>query len=118
MKSFIFLILTTTILSVTLYSCYYDKEELLYPVQAACDSTNVTYSSKVAPIFSANCTSCHNATMANAGIKLETVGNVQANIDLAYDAIINGIMPPDGEKLNDCSISIIRVWKNAGAIAN
>ena len=118
MKSFIYLILITAILSVTLYSCYYDKEELLYPVQAACDTTNVTYSLKIAPIFTANCTSCHNATMANGGVKLESVGNVQTNINRAYDAIINGRMPPDGGKLDDCSISIIRVWKNAGALAN
>lgn len=118
MKSFTYLILITAILSVTLYSCYYDKEELLYPVQAACDTTNVTYSLKVAPIFTANCISCHNATTANGGIKLETVGNVQTNINRAYDAIINGRMPPDGGKLDDCSISIIRVWKNAGALPN
>lgn len=118
MKSFIYLVLITTILSVTLYSCYYDKEELLYPVQAKCDTTNVTYSLKVAPILTANCTSCHNATTASGGIKLETVGNVQANINQAYDAIITGRMPQDGGKLDDCSISIIRVWKNTGALAN
>lgn len=118
MKSFIYLILITAILTATLHSCYNDKEELLYPVQAACDTTNVTYSLKVAPIFTANCTNCHNATTAGGGIKLETVGNVQTNINRAYDAIINGRMPPDGGKLNACNISIIRVWKNEGAIAN
>jgi hypothetical protein len=118
MKSFKYIILITAIISATLYSCYYDKEELLYPVQAACDTTNVTYSLKVAPILTANCTSCHNATTANAGIKLESVGDVQTNINQAYGAIINGIMPPEGEKLNDCSISILKIWKDAGAINN
>ena len=37
-------------LTVATTSCYYDKEEILYP-QSVCDTTNVTYSSSVVSIL-------------------------------------------------------------------
>ncbi|NDP20158.1 MAG: hypothetical protein GZ091_03635 [Paludibacter sp.] len=118
MKSFIYLFFLSAIFSISLYSCYYDKEELLYPTQAACDTTNVTYALKVAPIFSANCTSCHNESSPGGGIQLQNYGVLKTNINQSYDAIVKGRMPKDGGKLDDCSISTVRIWKNAGALNN
>jgi len=44
-----FLVLFT--MSAILFSgCYYDKEDLLYPV-GACDASAVTYATDIAPIY-------------------------------------------------------------------
>ena len=121
MKSFLSLFLTICIVSVTFYSCYYDKEELLYPNVTPCDTTNVTFAIKIAPILNANCLSCHgNSVYLNAGggIKLQDYGDVKANLDQAYNDIITARMPKGGAKLDACSITALRIWKNAGAPNN
>lgn len=122
LKSFIYTFLITLFLTICFNGCYYDNAELRYPKVAACDTTNVTYALKVAPIISANCLSCHsNATyLSNGGgiIKLQDYPDVKTNINQAYNDIIIGRMPKGGAKLDDCSISLIRIWKNAGAPNN
>ena len=121
-KSFIYLFLVTIILSIGFYGCFYDKAELLYPTVAACDTTNVTYTLKIAPVFTANCLSCHsNSTyISNGGgiIKLQDFVDVKANLDQAYNDILIGKMPKGGAKLDDCTISLLRIWKTAGAPQN
>lgn len=121
MKSFVYLLLLTVILSVSLFGCYYDKAELLYPSQAACDTTNVTFKLSVQPIFTANCVSCHstaNAASFGGGVKLQEYSDVNTNKNQAYDAIINGRMPKNGGKLDKCSIDLLRIWISSGAPNN
>jgi len=109
-------------IAIGLHSCYYDKAELLYPTVAACDTTNVTYKLKIAPIFTANCLSCHsNSTyISNGGgiVKLQDYVDVKANLNQAYNDILTGKMPKGGAKLDDCTISLLTIWKNAGAPNN
>lgn len=119
-KLFIWLSLVISIIAGVFHSCYYDKEEQLYPSLAACDTTNITYSQKIVPILNANCLSCHGNSVYQSnggGIRLQDYPDVKANVNQVYDAVINGRMPK-GAKLDDCSITAIRIWKNAGALNN
>ncbi len=119
------LILLTVLFS---QSCYYDKEELLYPVtETQCDTTNVSYSGSIIPIVSQYCLSCHSnasAATAGAGIKLEDYSDIKAYAD--NGKLLGSIkqetgfsaMPKGGGKLNDCNISLIETWINNGALNN
>ncbi len=112
----------------TLQSCYYDKEEILYPViNNECDTISVNYSITVADIISQNCLSCHSnasASTSGGGIPLEDYSDVKANADngkllgsIKHEAGYSQ-MPKDGSKLNDCNISKIEIWINSEAANN
>ena len=121
MKSSICLFVLSCLIAVTFYGCYYDKEEKLYPNVAACDTTNITYTLKIAPILNANCLSCHGNSVyqsSGGGLKLQDYVDVKANINQIYDAIINSRMPKGGAKLDDCTIKSIEIWKKTGALQN
>ncbi|HNW53110.1 MAG TPA: hypothetical protein PKN21_02525, partial [Bacteroidales bacterium] len=49
-------------LALTLGGCYYDNEEDLYLGSSGCDTTNVTYSGTVVPVFAGYCNSCHSSS--------------------------------------------------------
>ncbi len=112
-------------------SCYKDNAEDMYPGSSTggtggtCDTTNVTYSGVLKPIFDAKCATagCHiNATVT--GISLADYHGVAAvaNSGKLMAAIThNGqasFMPKGLPKLDDCTIAKIRVWVNAGAPDN
>jgi hypothetical protein len=107
-------------------SCYYDNEEALYPsLNSSCDTTNVTFSAKIAPMLAGNCLSCHsNATAASAGnsIKLENYTDVKARITAISGSIKqNGSyssMPKNGGKLNACLITQFDIWVAKGSLNN
>lgn len=114
-----------------LSSCYNDNFETLYPSNVTpCDTTNVTYSGVVSPIFMTNCASasgCHKKADApgSAGVALD-------NYTDAKDAVLNknvlqainhepgySAMPKDrAQKLDACTIQKITIWKNLGAPNN
>jgi mono/diheme cytochrome c family protein len=83
-----------------------------------CDSTVITYSGTVFPIFQANCISCHNQPMPAAGIDLndyETVAFIAQNGALtgAIKHLSGYIpMPQKGPPLTDCEIGLIQKWIN------
>lgn len=113
------------VLSLTTTSCYYDKEEILYP-DLPCDTVSVmSYSSDVVPILSVNCYSCHsqvNAPIYGEGLALEGHANLIRYLFENPDVLLNSIkqngqalaMPRDGSKLDKCSISNIEVWIKQG----
>lgn len=104
-------------------SCYYDNEEALYPsLNAACDTTNVTYSGTIAPILSNICTSCHGGSVPSGAISLTSYANVQtvAASGLLMKALKgNGvsIMPPSGS-FPACRISQFQIWIINGMLNN
>jgi hypothetical protein len=108
------------------YSCYYDKEELLYPqLTSNCDTTNVTFKSSITNILGNYCYSCHNNSVASTyggNIRLQDYTDVNTNINRVYGAIThqNGYsaMPKGGGLLNACSIKTLQIWKDAGAPNN
>jgi len=107
-------------------SCYYDNEEALYPsLNSSCDTTNVTFSGKIAPMLAGNCLSCHsNAVAASVGnnIKLENYADVKSRITAISGSIKqNGSyssMPKNGGKLNTCLINQFDIWVTKGALNN
>jgi hypothetical protein len=105
-------------------SCYYDNEEELYPVAGSCDTSNVTYSTTVAPIMANTCNGCHGGNFPQAGIRTDTYANLKIIADNGrlWGAINheNGFspMPQNQPKMNDCNLAKIRKWLDEGALDN
>jgi hypothetical protein len=123
---FIFSMLLTCIISVS--SCYYDKEELLYGGGNSGPCTDsigtVSYSQKVVPVFQQYCYSCHTGGFPSGGISMGTYTSDKAigvNGKL-YGSIIHASgfspMPKGMSKMNACQIAIIKKWIDAGMLNN
>jgi hypothetical protein len=122
------IILLSTILIILLLStCYYDSEEYLFPqVNNQCDTTSFTFSTDVKPILENNCYSCHSNSSASlgGGIKLEDYADVKVQASNGH--LMGSIehssgfspMPQGTAKLDDCKITIIRKWIDAGMLNN
>ncbi len=103
----------------TLVSCYYDKEEYLYPDDFAniCDTTNTTYTKDIAHIIDQNCVSCHGTSSPKAGISLTSYNEVKSVAQSGkLKGVINGEpgyskMPPSG-LLDECKRNKINSWIN------
>jgi hypothetical protein len=103
-------------------SCYYDKEDYLYPVRpnqsgGNCDTTNVTYNLTIKPIFDNNCIGCHGS---GSSFNFNGYGPLSNYLVSNSQKLLNNInytsgqqMPPSG-KLNDCYLNQIRIWIQAG----
>ena len=90
-----------------------------------CVTTNMKYSTDIAPIIQANCFACHsNANASVSGFSLEGHSNLKAKVDQGrlVGAITHAAgfaaMPQGGAKLSDCNINKIIAWVNAGAPNN
>lgn len=118
----------TALAALLLASCYNDKKDQLYPTPSgsACDTANVSYSATIAPIMAQNCalSGCHNAATASDGVMLEDYDGVK---NAAYGGRLVGAiehasgyvaMPQAMPKLDDCTISKIAAWVNAGTPNN
>lgn len=108
-----------------LASCYYDKEEELYPSptgSSGCDTTAMTYATNIKPIFDQSCAlaGCHDATTKSSGYDLsDYTGSAAAAKSARFLGAINhstgfSPMPKGMAKLSDCNISKITAWINAG----
>jgi hypothetical protein len=122
-----YLIFSPILLLAIASSCYYDSEEYLYPdTTSQCDTTNVTYAQSVVPIIQNHCLSCHSNNTASLGgnIKLEDYADIKLRADdhrlLGSVEHLSGYspMPQGSKKLDDCTISTIRIWVNEGAPNN
>lgn len=89
-----------------------------------CDSTNIQYSKQVVSILNNNCVTCHNASSANGGVKLDSYAEVKLQVDngklLGTMSHSNGFkpMPSSGNKISDCNIIIVKKWIDNGALNN
>ncbi len=110
------------------YGCYYDNEEYLYPqLDTTCDTADVAFSSSVKPVLEQNCLSCHsNNTASSLGgnIKLEDYQDVRLRADngsllgtISHESGYSP-MPKGASRLNNCKISIIKIWISSGAPDN
>jgi hypothetical protein len=101
------------------WGCYYDNEEYLYP-QIACDTSNVTFSLTVKPIFQSSCTQCHNNVSPSGNIDLSSYESVVAAVGTGR--LLGSInqqagyspMPKNADKLGTCPITQITKWINTG----
>lgn len=107
-------------------SCYYDNEEALYPsLSSSCDTTNVTFSGKIAPLLANKCLSCHSNTTASTagnGIRLQDYADVKARTVAVAGSIKHtgtySPMPKNGGALSACQISMFDRWVENGALNN
>ena len=85
-----------------------------------CDTTNFTFSGSIQPLLNLNCVGCHNATTANGNVRLDNYASVAL---VAEDGRLFGTvshapgftpMPFNGNKLNECNITQLRKWIEAG----
>jgi hypothetical protein len=99
--------------------CTYDKEDVLYPPVAGCDTVVVTYAASVAPIMNSSCNVCHSTTVATAGVITDNYEGLKI---IAQDGRLWGTvshtgaikMPKDAPKLSDCNLAKIQKWIDAG----
>jgi hypothetical protein len=114
---------TLTVLLAAVFSgCYYDVAEELYP--SACDTSNVTYSGKVLPVIQGSCVSCHSGSSPSANVNLDGYNNTMTYVNNGrlMGAIMHSAgfapMPQGGNKLSECTISILQKWIANGAPNN
>lgn len=112
-------------ISLLMQACYYDNETVLYQTGSgiACDTTNVTYTSTIVPIMSANCNSCHTSLSGNGVITSDytnlkvivTNGKLVKSVNWSAGAIS---MPLGGQKMSSCNLAKINKWINNGTLNN
>jgi hypothetical protein len=123
MKTQIKLILISAfVITLAISGCYYDNEEDLYLGSKTCDTTNVTYSASVAPIFAGYCNSCHSGNTPSGGIKTDSYTSVVDN-NVSIRGAINHepgflAMPENGGSLSGCDLTIIDIWIRQGMLNN
>lgn len=102
----------------TISGCYYDNEEDLYPGSSTCDTSNITYSASVAPVFASYCNSCHGGNAPSGNIKTDNYASVVTNITRIRGAINHEpgfmAMPQGGSKLPSCELTKIDIWIRQG----
>jgi len=105
-----------------LTSCTYNNEEDLYP-NNICDTSNVTYSQVVKPIFEQYCYSCHSSATPGTyygNLNLENFNHIKREVDNGN--LLRNIkhepggspMPQGATKLSYCNILKIENWINQG----
>ncbi len=104
-------------------SCYYDKEELLYP-ETRCDTAAVTYNTTIVPVLSSYCFSCHAGNTPSGGLRLDSYSAVQLQVanGKLWGAVSHAPnfspMPKNANKLNSCNLAKLKKWIDAGAPNN
>ncbi len=123
MKNFLLIFLP----GIALFStCTYDREADLHPdLLANCDTSNITFNSKIIYVLSNNCFTCHSHFVADLwgdGIHLETYKDVTSRISQISDAIHHsgGVipMPKNRDKLDACSLRQFEIWIKNGMPEN
>jgi mono/diheme cytochrome c family protein len=116
------ILFTVTATILLLAGCTYDKKELL---DIACTTPQtVSYKKDVDNILQANCSSCHNNSFNLGGVSLEGYNNAKAAAGSGkLFNVINHTpgfskMPKGGNKLDKCSIELIKKWIDNGALNN
>jgi hypothetical protein len=102
--------------------CVYVKKDV---VQAPCNlPATVSYATNIVPILQTNCYGCHSNASNLTGILLDNYNTLKsyASSGTLYGVISHSAgfraMPDGGSKLDDCTISTIKKWIDAGAPNN
>jgi hypothetical protein len=122
MKTSIKITFATLLFSAGLTGCYYDNEEDLYIGSMLCDTTNMTFTTDIKPMFAENCDQCHSGSAPQAGISTDDFQSVVTNIDRIYGSVnhLGGYrpMPDNGDMLPDCNLNKINAWIKQGLKEN
>jgi hypothetical protein len=119
-------VLITCIVSVS--SCYYDKEDLLYGsgnTGPCTDSAGtVSYIQKIVPVLQRNCYSCHTGSFPSGNALMGTYATdkAMAQSGKLYGTINHSAgfspMPKDLPKMSNCQIITIKKWVDSGMLNN
>lgn len=111
-------------LMITFWSgCYYDNEEELYPFES-CETTNMSFTTDILPLFDQNCNVCHASSQALGNVILDSHAEVKKQVDAIrlLGAIRHEVgfsaMPQGQPQLTSCAIDKIASWVAAGAPNN
>ena len=105
-------------------SCYYDKAYVLSPGLEPCDTTSFAYAADIKPIMLQYCMDCHSTENHSAGVILDTYEGTKI---IADDGKLIGVikhksgfspMPKNAPQLDPCTIRIIELWVDDGALNN
>ena len=89
-----------------------------------CDSTAFKYAADIAPIMSTFCNGCHGGSFPSAGINTSTWSGLQASV--TNGSLLGSVqhtggfsfMPKGTAMMDECNITKIRKWIQAGALNN
>ncbi|CAN5873395.1 hypothetical protein BH11BAC4_BH11BAC4_05910 [soil metagenome] len=112
----------TGLVSIGVTGCYYDKEDLLYPVPGTvnCATTAAKFSVDITSIMQNNCATsgCHDAATNAGGTTLVNYTQVSAAAArIRQRCIIDKTMPP-GAPLSTAEIAALKCWIDAGTPNN
>ncbi len=91
---------------------------------AVCDTTNVKYSTTVAPILASNCRGCHSGAGASGGVSYADYNTTKVTVlnNKLLGSITHNLgfspMPKNLPKLNQCDIDKVKIWIRLGALNN
>lgn len=108
------------IIALMFAGCYYDKEELLYPLSTVDCGTISAKFADVAPIIAQKCAGagCHDAATAAGATVLETYDQIKARSGrINQRVIIEKTMPP-GTSLTPAEMATLKCWMSSGMPAN
>ena len=111
--------LLTLFALISLQSCYYDKEEVLYPGVSDCQ-LNAKFTATVNPIIQSKCAispDCHASGSTNTAGPLTNFTQIHNLSAVIRGQIVSGIMPKTGS-LNSTELQTIVCWIDAGAPNN
>ena len=120
---FPFLIVAAFILFV---GCFNDKADLVNPNTKllGCDTTGISYSATITPIFTNNhCNDCHSGSASSGqGIQLDSYDKLVAYIKQNPTYLLRDLnessapyhMPSGYGKISDCEINKVAAWINQG----
>jgi hypothetical protein len=84
-----------------------------------CDTTNITYTTFIKPLIQGKCQGCHSGSNPQGGIDLSTYASAKPTA--TNGKLVSSItratnwMPKSGQKLDNCTITKVKAWVNAGA---
>lgn len=101
-------------------SCYYDKEETLYPnssTNTSCDTSLAKYSKDVSVIINSKCavSGCHVAGSQTPDLSSYAALTSSNNITRVQERAINSKTMPAAGPLSACEITKLQLWINNGA---
>jgi len=122
-KPIIHALLIIVLSAVSLISCVSNNEFDLYGTPD-CDTTNVTWDSKISAIMQVNCVVCHGEEVNYNGVRHDSY---EREMIVVNDGRLRGVvnhldgyakMPKDRGKLPACELNLINIWLDNGAPEN
>ena len=117
------LVVLISLLFLSQIGCVNNNEEDLSGSQV-CDTTNVTWETKIKALMAKRCVECHGPVVAYNGVRHDSY---EAEMIVVNDGRLRGVvnhldgfsrMPKDRGKLPECELKLINIWLDNGAPEN